>query len=482
MDFNNLIQTFIFMNIQNIREMTFFQMLPLLLFYFFQRYKEKIDLYLNVETMFYKKYKSEIMAQIITNEYGGIKSFSKIAVVLLWCYKTTPNVLQHIKKIKVYNFPTIHVERDKNGHYIYNHYLPSDNCSIVIDNDIELEFNYTEETTNEKDDVDEKRITVKEKIIQFKCKSNKKNNEELVTWLKKKQEEYYEWYNLDTFKYIYTSNMNNKSNMLSFCKYKFESTKTFDNLFFEGKELILDRLETYKDIKRYKTLGIPHSLGFLFYGEPGCGKTSCIKAIANYLDRYIVTINLNHINSINDLRNIFMGEYLGEEEWNVPLKKRIYVFEEIDCFQEEDNPFLNRNNVEKMNTKPKIDDKFEKLSQALLKDETPIKNKTKITTGEVLEILDGITEAEDRIIIFTTNFPDKIDKAFMRPGRIDVSINFKKLRREDINNLYKLWFNKSINVKAFQKIKDYSITQADFGKLCFENNEDVLLQKCMNEN
>ena len=118
-----------------------------------------------------------------------------------------------------------------------------------------------------------------------------------------------------------------------------------------------------------------------------------------------------------------------------------------------------------------------KLAKALLKDDKSKKVSSKITTGEVLELLDGIAETDDRIIIFTTNHPEKIDKAFMRPGRIDMCVEFKKLRRVDINNLYKLWFNKSIGEKALSKIKDYSISQAEFGKLCFENNAEKVLEK-----
>ena len=178
-----------------------------------------------------------------------------------------------------------------------------------------------------------------------------------------------------------------------------------------------------------------------------------------------------------------MHHSLTQRGWPVNLDKRIYVFEEIDCFQGEDNPFLDR--TLKDNKKPIFnnqEDKIEQLASMLIKEEKKeYKSVPKLTTGEVLEVLDGITEAEDRIIIFTTNHPEKIDKAFMRPGRIDVSINFKKLRRQDINNLYKLWFNKSINEKTLNKIKDYSFSQAEFGKLCFENNAETVLQKLIKE-
>ena len=39
-----------------------------------------------------------------------------------------------------------------------------------------------------------------------------------------------------------------------------------------------------------------------------------------------------------------------------------------------------------------------------------------------------------RILIITTNYREKLDKALTRPGRIDLEIEFK--RSNDINNIY----------------------------------------------
>ena len=41
-------------------------------------------------------------------------------------------------------------------------------------------------------------------------------------------------------------------------------------------------------------------------------------------------------------------------------------------------------------------------------------------------VFDGLLEMPGRIIIITTNHPEKIDKALLRPGRIDRKIEFKK--------------------------------------------------------
>ena len=43
-----------------------------------------------------------------------------------------------------------------------------------------------------------------------------------------------------------------------------------------------------------------------------------------------------------------------------------------------------------------------------------------------MNILDGIIELHGVMIIISTNHPDKIDEALIRPGRIDFKYEFKK--------------------------------------------------------
>ena len=475
MDINNLLQTIIFMNIKDIGKMSYIELFPIILFSLFQSYKDVIIGLFDINKIKNKFYTSEIITKVIFND-NGMKSIDKSAITLLWLYLKDIRLINKCKKIKEYKF-FCSIKRNEKNDYIYDHYIPSENCMIELVTNIYLEFIHStqDKKISNKNDNDKEEV-VKEYIVTLKLKSKKLNNEELIYWLSEKVKEYDIWFNIDKNLYIYTSF--DEKQKLDFNRFIFSSTKTFDNLFFEGKELIIERLEKYKNIKKYEELGIPHSLGFLFYGEPGCGKTSCIKAIAKYLKRNIITINLNHIQNIDELKTLFLSDDITG--WSCNLNKRIYVFEEVDCFQDEDNPFLDRELKIKKEVKDEKADNFDKFANMLMKEEkSEFKRKPKLTTGEVLELLDGIAESEDRIIIFTTNHPEKIDKAFMRPGRIDISINFKKLRRQDINSLYKLWFNRGINEKTLNKIKDYSISQADFGKLCFENNAESVMQKLL---
>ena len=56
-------------------------------------------------------------------------------------------------------------------------------------------------------------------------------------------------------------------------------------------------------------------------------------------------------------------------------------------------------------------------------------------TNELIDCDDGIIETPGRIIIMTTNKPELLDEALVRPGRIDIRINFSKSTEEDVKNI-----------------------------------------------
>ena len=58
----------------------------------------------------------------------------------------------------------------------------------------------------------------------------------------------------------------------------------------------------------YMERGIPHSLGIMFHGVPGAGKTSTIKAIAKDTHRHIFNLSLRPYTSQRQLTNLFFNE------------------------------------------------------------------------------------------------------------------------------------------------------------------------------
>ena len=54
--------------------------------------------------------------------------------------------------------------------------------------------------------------------------------------------------------------------------------KTFNNTFFNDKEILMQRLDYFlKNEKKDNEKGIPYNFGIMMHGVPGCGKTSSIK-------------------------------------------------------------------------------------------------------------------------------------------------------------------------------------------------------------
>jgi chaperone BCS1 len=252
---------------------------------------------------------------------------------------------------------------------------------------------------------------------------------------------------------------------------KFQTTKSFDNLFFDGKEELMNRLNSFANREKYKVLGLPETLGLLFYGAPGTGKTSCIKAIAQYLDMSIIIVPMNKIKTKKRLEELFFSTRI-----NTPQNKRIYVFEEIDCNGWEnivrDRSLIKEDNCDNDNASEnsivdKITDVLKPHHNKNKKEE-----EDKLTLGGILEVIDGLIECPGRIIIMTTNHKEHLDSALLRPGRIDMEIEFKKLRNSHIAEIYKKWYGHDLEEYKAQEIDDYKYTQAEISQLLFKYKDN----------
>ncbi len=252
-----------------------------------------------------------------------------------------------------------------------------------------------------------------------------------------------------------------------------ETTKTFDNLFFEGKEALIQRLDAFNHKDKYIKMGLPHTLGLLFHGQPGTGKTSCIKAIANYMQMSLILVPMNKIKTRQQLEDIFLEKYVAGEK--IPQHKRIYVLEEVDC-----NGWAEVIKPRKIG-EPTVKDAAVPATQAQAiiirdgarrHDDDDDEDDEKLTLGALLEMLDGIIETPGRIVIMTTNNPEALDPALRRPGRIDMELEFKRLRRHHIAAIYERWYGRAMKEATMQRLVDYKWSQADIGRLLFkhENN------------
>lgn len=183
-------------------------------------------------------------------------------------------------------------------------------------------------------------------------------------------------------------------------------------------DLIAD-VETFLSRKQwYRKLGIPYRRGYLLYGAPGNGKSSLIQALASHLGYDVSMLNLSSLSG-NDFLELM----------RLLPKKSVLVLEDVDVLMGGSKP------------KATKDD-----------DGDDEEAKPKVTMSDVLNGLDGMYAPDEAIIIMTTNFPEKLEKRLIRPGRVDRRIELKNPIRNEIARMYKRFFTESDRQDEFANV------------------------------
>ncbi|KAF2466936.1 P-loop containing nucleoside triphosphate hydrolase protein [Lindgomyces ingoldianus] len=161
------------------------------------------------------------------------------------------------------------------------------------------------------------------------------------------------------------------------------------------EELIRDAEDYYLPETKYTYTdsGIPYRRGYLFHGPPGTGKTSFSAALSSHLECDIYMIDLA-ANQIND-------SYLHMLFLSLP-EKCVVVIEDID------SAGIGR----------------QKSAEPIETDDDMYVRAPRLTLSGLLNAIDGTASQEGRLLIMTSNNPDSLDEALIRPGRIDKKIYF----------------------------------------------------------
>ena len=184
----------------------------------------------------------------------------------------------------------------------------------------------------------------------------------------------------------------------------------------------------------YRQLGIPWHRGYLFHGIAGSGKTSLIAALAGALKMNLYLLNIAG-GGMDDEKLTDLARHTRP--------RSILVLEDVDA-----------------------------AIAAVASREQKDKGlrASEVTLSGLLNCLDGLVTKDGSIVVMTTNYRDRLDAALVRPGRVDIEVEFKAATCEQLRRLY-LRFVPDANGDAEEFASEY------VGRSMAEAQQ-VLLDKC----
>jgi len=216
------------------------------------------------------------------------------------------------------------------------------------------------------------------------------------------------------------------------------NTLYFEDTFIEKVTKKLGSFLKEETEEKYTNLGIPYKMNVLFEGYPGTGKTSLIYGLASHFDMNIAILQFDK--EISDTVFLRALKRLPENT--------VLILEDIDVLFKERKENDN--------------------------------NKSLLTFSGLINCLDGIATPYKLITLMTTNYKCNLDKALLRPGRIDYSLNFKYATKHQIQKMFNAFYPQFEDKfqEFYKKINMFNITTATLQQYLFgymdENSYEIL--------
>lgn len=140
-----------------------------------------------------------------------------------------------------------------------------------------------------------------------------------------------------------------------------------------AEDLIADARSFLESELWYAQRGIPYRRGYLFHGPPGSGKTSFLTVMAGELGLDVYVISLGN--------PLITDDILADLMRGVPSRCLVLIEDiDVDC--------------------------------------------AAVTIPGLLNAIDGVAAQEGRLLVLTTNHPEKLPESLTRAGRIDRKVHF----------------------------------------------------------
>ena len=236
--------------------------------------------------------------------------------------------------------------------------------------------------------------------------------------------------------------------------------KTLDTVVLnEGVKDALQRdIESFLDSEDWYTkMGLSWTRGYLLSGPSGTGKTSIIKALSYQYKLDIYVVDLSNISSDEKLASLF----------DVIPPRSMVVLEDVDCMSDITH---RRTPDEEKACENKLEHEGPMPKQSCVK-----VNLSSVTLSGLLNVLDGVVSPHGRVLIMTSNHPEKLDPALTRSGRVDMKISLGPCGLHQIRELFQIYFKEDLPSAAAKLLDSCKISPADVTSQFLTHRRDSMM-------